>query len=64
MLPLESREYQGYQIELLTPNPPTGRNYQLVRVSTPTRARTFKSQGLSDTACAIYVREMEADRAR
>mgnify|MGYP003338938254 FL=1 len=58
---LETREYQGYQVELLTPNPPTGRPYQLVRVSTPTRSRTFRSQGLSDDACAVYVREMEQD---
>ena len=63
MTVVESRTYQGYQVEVVTPNPPTGRPYQLVRVSTPTRSRTFRSQGLSDTACAAYVREMEQDDA-
>jgi hypothetical protein len=57
-------EYRGYVFTAVTPNPPTGRPYQLMRVANATRVQTFRYDGDTPDALDRYIAAMEANNAR
>ena len=57
-------DYRGYVFTTVTPNPPTGRPYQLMRVASPTRTCTFRWTGDTPDHLDAYIAQMEADDAR
>lgn len=57
-------EYRGYVFTSVTPNPPTGRPYRLMRVTGPTHTRTFRDEGDTPEQLDRYIAMMEAEHAR
>ncbi len=52
MIPGDSKEYRGYSVRCVAPNPPIGRAYTLLVIEKDSVSRTFKNE---DQAAPHYL---------